>query len=178
MRDKKGNFIEPGSAKLYKSNILAVAKRYTPPQENLNFLVTETDKVIDFLNTFKISTQKAYYNAIVSFLSIAKPTELKTQAYEKYLNWLKHLGTASKTYKEEDYLGYTWKTLKPKLEQIIKKERDPVLKLLLALFTYVPPRRSQDYSFMKINEPNTGAYNVLIFNDNEKKFIFNKYKNA
>ena len=31
---------------------------------------------------------------------------------------------------------------------------------------------------MKINEPNTGAYNVLLFNENEKKFIFNKYKNA
>ena len=31
---------------------------------------------------------------------------------------------------------------------------------------------------MQINKPDTGAYNVLVFNDVEKKFIFNKYKNA
>ena len=31
---------------------------------------------------------------------------------------------------------------------------------------------------MKINQPDTGEYNVLIFNEKEKKFIFNKYKNA
>ena len=31
---------------------------------------------------------------------------------------------------------------------------------------------------MQINEPDTGAYNILVFNEKEKKFIFNKYKNA
>ena len=31
---------------------------------------------------------------------------------------------------------------------------------------------------MQINKPDTGAYNVLVFNEKEKKFIFNKYKNA
>ena len=29
---------------------------------------------------------------------------------------------------------------------------------------------------MKINEPDTGAFFILIFNDKKKKFIFNKYK--
>ena len=29
---------------------------------------------------------------------------------------------------------------------------------------------------MRINEIDTGAFNILIFNDKEKKFIFNKYK--
>ena len=49
---------------------------------------------------------------------------------------------------------------------------------MLALNTYIPPRRTQDYSYMKINKHDTGEYNVLIFNEKEKKFIFNKYKNA
>ena len=31
---------------------------------------------------------------------------------------------------------------------------------------------------MQINKTDTGEYNVLVFNDDEKKFIFNKYKNA
>jgi len=31
---------------------------------------------------------------------------------------------------------------------------------------------------MQINKTDTGEYNVLVFNEDEKKFIFNKYKNA
>ena len=95
-----------------------------------------------------------------------------------YNKWLKPQDQVAKKYNPDDYKGYIWETIKPKLEKIIAKEKDPVLKLLLALNTYIPPRRTQDYSYMKINEPDTGAYNVLIFNEKEKKFIFNKYKNA
>ena len=48
--------------------------------------------------------------------------------------------------------------------------------MLSSLFTLTPPRRTRDDSYMKINEPDAGAFNTLIFNDKEKKFIFNKYK--
>ena len=177
-RDIKGNLLDNGSTRLYKSNIKAIAKRYTPPQSNLNFLVTEPKKVIEFLNTFKVHTRKAYYNAIVRYLPIARPIDKQEEAHKLYLNWLKPQGQVAKQYNPDDYKGYIWETIKPELEKIIKKEKDPVRKLLLALNTYIPPRRTQDYSYMKINEPDTGAYNVLVFNEKEKKFIFNKYKNA
>ena len=60
-KDEKNNYLEPNTTRLYKSNIKAIAKRYTPQQSNLNFLVTEPEKVIDFLDTFPINTRKAYY---------------------------------------------------------------------------------------------------------------------
>ena len=57
----------------------------------------------------------------------------------------------------------TWK--------FIKKEKHPVRKLLVALNTYIPPRRTQDYSYLKINEQDTGEYNVWVINENDKMFI-------
>ena len=59
-RDLKGNLLDEGSTRLYKSNIKAIAKRYTPSQSNLNFLVTEPEKVIEFLNTFKDIHKKPF----------------------------------------------------------------------------------------------------------------------
>ena len=74
---------------MYKSNIKAIAKRYTPPQSNLNFLVTEPKKVIQFLNTFKVHTRKAYYNAIVRYIPIARPIDKQEEVKNIYLKWLK-----------------------------------------------------------------------------------------
>ena len=62
-RDSKGNLLDSGTTYLYKSNIKAIAKRYTPQQSNIHLLVTEPEKEIEFLNTFKAHTRKAYYNA-------------------------------------------------------------------------------------------------------------------
>ena len=49
-----------------------------------------------------------------------------------YLKWLKPQGQVAKKYNPDDYKGYIWETMKPELEKIIKKEKDPVRKLLLA----------------------------------------------
>ena len=175
--DKKNKPIEERTKKQYKSSIKAIAKAYTPQQTNLNFLVTEPEKVINFLNNFNVSKRKAYYNAIGRYLPITDfPVKKQEEAHEIYNNWLKPQPQVAKKYDPDDYKGYIWETLKPKLENIIKKQKDPVRKLLLSLFTYIPTRRTKDYSYMKINEPDTGAFNILIFNDKEKKFIFNKYK--
>ena len=43
-KDNKNDYLDPNTTRLYKSNIKAIAKRYTPSQPNLNFLVTEPEK--------------------------------------------------------------------------------------------------------------------------------------
>jgi hypothetical protein len=106
---------------LYKSDIKAIAKRYTPQQSNLNFLVTEPEKVIEFLHTFKVHTRKAYYNAIVRYIPISRPIDTQEKAKELYLKWLKPQAQVAKQYNPDDYKGYIWETLKPELEKIIKK---------------------------------------------------------
>ena len=58
----------------------AIAKRYTPQQLNLNFVVTEPEKVIEFLNTFKEHPCKAYYTAIIPYLPISRPINRQEEA--------------------------------------------------------------------------------------------------
>ena len=106
-------------------------------------MVTEPEKVINFLNNFNVSKRKSYYNAIVRYLPITDfPVKRQEEVHEIYNNWLKPQPQVAKKYDPDDYQGYIWETLKPKLENIIKKEKDPVRKLLLSLFTYIPPRRT------------------------------------
>ena len=80
-RDIKGNLLDPGITRLYKSNVKVIAKLYTPQQSNLNFLVTEPEKVIEFLNTFKVHTCKAYYNVIIRYSPIARPINEQEEAH-------------------------------------------------------------------------------------------------
>ena len=149
----KGNLLDEGTTRLFKSNIKAIAKRYTPQQSNLNFLVTEPENGIKFLNTFKVHTHKGYYNSIIQYLPISRLINKQEEAHKLYLKWLKPQEKVAKQYNPDDYKGYAWETIKPELEKIIKKEKDAVHKLLLALNTYIPPRRTQDYSYTKINQP-------------------------
>ena len=83
-KDNKINYLAPITTRLYKSNIKAIAKQY-----NLNFLVTEPEKVIEFLNAFTINTRKAYYTAIARYIPIARPIDKQDKAKELYLKWLK-----------------------------------------------------------------------------------------
>ena len=83
--DKKNKPIEECTKKQYKSSIKAIAKAYTPQQTNLNFLVTEPEKVINFLNNFNVSKRKAYYNAIVRYLPI---TDFPLKNRKKHMKYI------------------------------------------------------------------------------------------
>jgi hypothetical protein len=176
--DKKGQPLDPETTlKLYKSNLFTLCKRYNPETPNLDFLVNDVDAVLNILNNVSVYTGKGYYNSIVRYLPLAKPEELREEAYQRYLAWLKPKATPAAKYREEDYMGYNWTTFTKKVEQIIKTDKNDVHKLLLSLYTLIPPRRSADYSFMLIQGVDDKKNNVLVFNKNEKKFIFNYYKN-
>ena len=98
--------LDDGTTRLYKSNIKAIAKRYNPQQSNLNFLVTEPEKVIEFLHTYKVHTRKAYYNPIIRYVQISRPINKQEEAHKLYLTWLKPQGQVAKQYNPADYKGY------------------------------------------------------------------------
>jgi hypothetical protein len=68
----------------------------------------------------------------------------------------------------------------PEWKDVLKKRDDAdentVEKLVLALYTYLPPRRLLDYSDMKYvdKKPSDNDYNYYV--EDEEKFVFNKYK--
>ena len=51
-------------------------------------------------------------------------------------------------------------------------------KLLLALYTYIPPRRILDYFEMYVLDMSSNDNTVNFYDMENKKFIFNKYKTA
>ena len=102
------------------------------------------------------------------------------KAYNMFYKWLKPLPAPAAVYKEEDYMGYTWETLKTRIQDIIRtdKKLPPLNSLLFSIYTDAYPRRSKNYTFMLINEPDNKINNILVFNDFEQKFIFNDYKTS
>ena len=90
---------------------------------NLNFLVLEPEKVIKILNTFKVHTQKAYYNAYSHYIPISHPINKQEEVKKLCLKWLKPQEQVAKQYNPDDYQGYVWETIKPELEKIIKKNK-------------------------------------------------------
>ena len=69
----------------------SVMKRFDPPQQDLNFLVSNPHDVINLLNSLGIHTAKAYYNSIVRYLAIARPISAQRAAYDLYFAWLNPL---------------------------------------------------------------------------------------
>ena len=95
--DKRSNPLDGGTRKLYRTNMLAVMKWFTPAQRNLNFLVTNTQDVINMLNTLGIHMAKAYYNACIRYLpiKISRPISAQQKVYDMFYiyTWLKPLPT-------------------------------------------------------------------------------------
>ena len=135
--DRKGNPIDDDTKKLYKTNIKAVMKRFEPLQHNLNFLVSNPNDVINLLNSLGIHTAKAYYNSIVRYLPISRPISAQRAAYNLYFAWLNPLrGSTPAVYRESDYLGYNWESLKTKINDIVKTDKK-LSPLYCLLFTHL-----------------------------------------
>ena len=79
--------------------------------------------MIEFLNKFKVHTRKAYYNAIIRYIPIARSIDKQEEVKRIFLKWLKPQAQVAKQYNPDDYKGYIWETIKPELEKIIKKEK-------------------------------------------------------
>ena len=191
LHDSYGNELNKNTPEQYKTHIFQVMRRFDPPQTNLNFLVQNIESVVKLLNDKNISddTAKNLYTAIVKFLPIARPIDLQRVAYERYYHVMKDFAPPQgAVYNALHYKGYVrWSMLVARIKQIVDtNEGDinsrPLHRLLLFLYTDIPPRRSKDYTTMVINKGDDNENNLLIIREEGSivtpMFIFNNYKTA
>ena len=166
----------------YKHKILQLIEEFNPNAENLDFLITDVENVIHFIKKpeHHIDTQKGYYSPIVKFIYFLPfDVSIIDNVYIKYKNLLDSLPKDA-VYQErtpEYYKNYTWITLREKMHQIMKNEKNEVYNLIISLYINQVPRRTEDYVNCLINKPDDHTSNILIFTKNKKQFIFNSYKN-
>jgi integrase len=170
------------------------------PFKSLMFL-KKTDAVIGSLADYALSTRKNMVAAAASVLNLySQPGYQKT--YQFYSDKLKEMhaelaekrgDTLQKTEKEEKN-WVEWDDVEKKRDELKEevakfatqksvtlKQYDTLLAyLILCMYTYVPPRRNQDYQEMwvvrdwKESMPKDRNYLDL----HGQQFIFNKYKTA
>ena len=78
--------------------------------------------------------------------------------------------------KVKDYGGVPWIDAIREMTTKINSSKNELHKLILALYTDIPPKRSLDYAVMLINGQDDNKQNILAFTLKVKVFIFNKYK--
>ncbi len=170
------------------------------PFKSLLFL-KKTDNIMDKIKDYALSTRKNIIATIASVLSLYNQPGYK-KTYTFYSDKLKECHTELDE-KRGDTLNKTEKETKNWVEwEDVEKKRDELKKaiegfqsqksvtlqqydtlmayLILCLYTYVPPRRNQDYQEMwvvrdwKETMPKDRNYLDL----HGQRFIFNKYKTA
>jgi integrase len=169
------------------------------PFNNLSWLKM-IEPIESRLAEYAESTQKTMISTIVSCLSTVstKPTYKKVFSYwynrmMESIHQQKSADTTNKSRKQEDN-WLSWevvndheKRLEESAEKVIKNKNlsvndwNTILEfMVLSLYTKFPPRRNQDYQFMKVvkseKEAKSTEFNYYAIKEN--KFIFNKYKTA
>ena len=135
--------------------------------------IKDTENVVNTINEkYSPGTRASALNAVAvacevtsNYGKFAKFYKSKFQEAIKPINDRRNTG--QKTEKEEAY-WLTW-------EEVIKRrdELEGEEKVLLSLYTYIPPRRAMDYGTMEINSKTANS-----FDTETKKFVFRDYKTA
>jgi len=149
--------------------------------DNLDFL-KDYKSVIEFImgHKWSLATRKAYFTALSSILKELKGFGESANAYLQMLMKLGKEQTAeidnNKPTEKQAENFIEWDILKD-LYKNIKNTHD---KLIVGLYTIIPPRRNKDYRLMKISKGDTPPadknFNYLDINTAEYKFIFNTHK--
>jgi hypothetical protein len=175
------------------------------PFKTLTFL-KNTDKILATIAEYSDNTQKSILSTIVSVLSLFKdkPTYKKTHEfyYDRMMGKAKDMkdngpGVHEKSEKQKEN-WVSWEDVQEKLTSLQDSVQefadakhitaDQFEKLLhyviLSLYTYVQPRRNQDYMDMCVvkkwteSMPNHRNYLDFAGSSTPKRFIFNKFKTA
>jgi hypothetical protein len=185
------------SATQYVRNLFSLNNQH--PFSNLAWL-KNVASIEQRLADYAVTTQKSMVTSIVSALSTVKDKPTYKRIYAHWYSELMSRGaearetdTKVKTEKQEQN-WLSWEVVKAHLERlrqevlinetgttITPSQWDTLLSLMvLSLYTEFPPRRNQDFQFMKVVHEMKDAedenFNYLVVEDH--KFVFNKYKTA
>lgn len=193
--EKKG--VTDTTASTYVKNLYVLNNKTA--FTTLSFL-RKKDEIINKIKEYAESTQKTLLASVVSVLSLVsdKPTYKSVYKfyYEEMMGKSKELRdkeTTEKTEKQKDN-WISWKDIQDKVnttrKEVIELLNNKTLNhkqfetllhyVVLSLYTYIQPRRNQDYLDMMVvkkwKEGMDGGHNYLDLTG--QQFIFNKYKTA
>lgn len=163
---------------------------------SLTFLnkVDVVDKKIEEMD-LKFSTKVSYYTAISATLSCYKKYAKLYKVYQDKMinmaNTLKEQLAENQKTEQQEKSMIPWQQIISKRDELSKelekidgmteKTWDKFLQyLLISLYTYIPPRRVQDYAYMYFveNYPEDMDENKNYYVVSQGQFIFNKYKTS
>lgn len=175
------------------------------PFKTLTFL-KNTDGIDEKVGQYADNTQKAIYSAIVSVLSLFKDKSAYKKVYQHYVEKMtgkrdevkeKTEASRGKKTEKEEKNWISWEevsSIRDDLRRSVdefknKKALDTaqyevLLKsLVLGLYTFIQPRRNQDYLDMMVvrgEEPASEEHNYVLLDKKgiPKQFVFNKYKTS
>lgn len=180
LREKRPNLSDKSIA-TYSSILRNIMKNMLT--DNVSKL-DESSKVLDYLDEFKPSQRKTKLSALVV---LTDNDEYRDQMLKDIRSYNDSMKSRTKSDKEsanwvtQSELDKIYKDLKAQANALFKKS--PLSKsdlqtiqnyVILSLYTLIPPRRSLDYTEMKINNIDKKQSNYI----NGKKLIFNTYKTS
>lgn len=180
------------------------------PYNNLTFL-RDTDAIEKHMEDYKQTSQQSLYSMLVAVLSLFVKTNNRSpyrKAYTFYHTRMNETTIKNKEEKKNNMKTDTQKNSwlpwddilakRAELAEIVKPySNENVLNkkefnnltnhLVVSLYTYIPPRRNQDYQIMDVVKltddkladelPNTTNYLVVV-DGKPTRFIYNVYKTA
>lgn len=182
----------PSTIKTYMNRLRKLNKDKNPT--SLKFL-RDIDNVKQYFETkhFTVASKKSFIGCIVTILK-ASSKKIDNEAVEKYRNFLSKeeldsISNDKKTQKQKDnWLSWNEvleikKKLKKKAvlasqeDQVNKNEYNLLLdNLVLSFYVNMPPRRSKDFSIMKIQQPDEKLNDTDNYLTLENHLVFNDYK--
>jgi hypothetical protein len=189
------------TSSLYIQKLKSLAG-FTPGKviKSLKFL-NDIDEIDSKIRDFSNSTKIVYLSAVVNALRMNSKTSKKLlSSYEKMINDLaeennkKDVNVKTKTQEENwtswDEIIKKRDELKDDFEKITSEYANKRLSpsqyqkvqdyVILSLYTFIPPRRNQDYMNMVIVKslPDKEEDELNYYIQDKKQFIFNNYKTA
>ena len=182
----------PSTIKTYMNRLRKLNKDKNPT--SLKFL-RDIENVKQYFETkhFTVASKKSFIGCIVTILK-ASSKKIDNEAVEKYRNFLSKeeldsISNDKKTQKQKDnWLSWNEvleikKKLKKKAvlasqeDQVNKNEYNLLLdNLVLSFYVNMPPRRSKDFSIMKIQQPDEKLNDTDNYLTLENHLVFNDYK--
>ena len=131
----------------------------------------DTEKILEKINEkYSPSTRASAVNACFVACEVSSGYSKQAKHYQSLFQELikpinKQRNSGEKTEKQEDY-WISW-------DDIIKRrnELEGTDKVLLSLYTMMPPRRAKDYGDMSVNSETGNSFDI-----ENKQFIFRNYK--
>jgi len=149
---KTGAPITESTAKGYVRYVKNLFAKIHPEKEMKNMTWSKDWSVVEpVLNTYAESTQVSVLNAICAVLRVTPRAKTLLKMYEtelaKRVNRNRAMPTEEKNTKQEEY-WMSWEDVLAKRDAL----PEGLDKVLLSLYTMLPPGRSQEYATMMVND--------------------------